>query len=433
MRLSPTSPVSGHGARVGRRTLLGGVAGCALTGMASTGLLSGCRSASSETPPTVVAATAITKVEVNACLASLSTALDQGRKADFLNALSGSDLKRFTPWFDSVRAIPMSMRTFAVESISPATQQWPLSVATVHANVGFAHLVTGVDQAPCMSLFTGTFVRGRPGGPVRVGRLDFTEDATDPWELAPQTVFTSQRAVLTGRAGDRQVGDWRSVLERAAAAAFTFVGATSVTRVLGTVGWNTRDKWWNEQNIYTITDKANVDVLGITTRVDVSSIDDLANSGSAGGAEFAGSRILLNPDMDVSQVGITFCHEALHAIAWSWGADERDLWVVEGFAEWGALRALDLTADDRLLQAVVEASPRLVEARFAQFDQVDPDVDIGICYAAAASVYRFIEKQRGRATAIAFAKAAYAGTTSPYPDRDALIAAWGGWVQTDAG
>ncbi len=131
--------------------------------------------------------------------------------------------------------------------------------------------------------------------------------------------------------------------------------------------------------------------------------------------------------LDPVAAQVVMTHEAVHALTGAVLAQGAPLWLVEGFADYVALREVDLPASRTAAQVIGQVKREGVPKRLPAETDFDPGAShLGTVYEAAWLVSVTLAAHRGEAALVAFYRAVLGGTGVP----TALRAGFG-WSEAD--
>lgn len=256
------------------------------------------------------------------------------------------------------------------------------------------HRIDGVDALSTLQPVTVELVRLRPGAPLTISSVGLDSDQTQPWERAAVHATSSAHTVLQFRAEDAD--DARAAaddIERGVARAYGDVPALDpMPRQSVLWGWT---EGGARPRLYG--GKAMSEAIGICQRV------------AAQEAKHT-SRITLMPNSDPAVVERTACHEAVHALAWTWGeGNEVGIPLLEGLATWAEYGFLD----GWRRWNTAPSKPLLDEVVDTQMWRKDFYAgNVGAHYVIAAMWFLWLESRLGREAVWAMARDAYARNES---------------------
>lgn len=153
-----------------------------------------------------------------------------------------------------------------------------------------------------------------------------------------------------------------------------------------------------------------VQIAAVTTRLDVAS------------ASPRDAVIVLNPavfaTMDERATQVVLSHEATHQLTGAVGT-KAETWVVEGFADYVALRGDTAPLETSAGQILAEVKAGRLPAQLpdsAAFDAAGHG--LGAVYESAWLAFRMLAEQQGNAKVVSFYQSVLAGTTVPAALRD---------------
>ena len=313
----PSARADHHPTKAGRTPRAAGLSsfltrvGSAAIGLGLVASLSGC---SADSTPTVAAPTAVDAADIAKDLGAALAAADSGRAS----ALAASEAPAVA---ERLAAMAANVGRLHLRGITVVPAQPPGPDGTVMFTVRWR--LPGVDPDPIPSLLTLRLVRGSDGPRIlTVG----SRGQTPLWLLEPVDVHRS-RAVVVIVGGSAVPG-----VERAPAVA----AVRTVRTVL--------PRWSGRLAVEVPADAESFDaVLGVprgeraADAAVTTTLGDPATSRS--------SRVVLNPDVfsTLTPLGrrVVLAHEATH-VAVDAAASSAPLWLVEGFADYVALRDVNV-------------------------------------------------------------------------------------------
>jgi hypothetical protein len=299
----------------------------------------------------------------------------------------------------------------------------------VYVDVSFDHRITNADIATVGEGYRWTVTRPAPGAPPRITAITgtpyegagyrYARDYPAPWDRSELTIARRPHVVVLA---EKQVADRAADLADASeAAAVADLGAYAGPRGTspGFVVVPVADRAAFYE-LYGGRADQHGDESGLTYALRTSPTGAITTQRTGRPAQFGGARIVVDitsgyfTSGDPERAGALLRHEMAHALITPLRSElagqNQPAWVVEGFADWLALRG----HRDHLDQDLTDASGYVRSGRFssalptdADLYQTDP-VGNAASYELAHLVLLRIEQTRGAAAVYQLVAAVYA-------------------------
>lgn len=383
-------------------------------------------------PPAIPPVGPITPAELEALTAARSRALADGDEAAFLAALDPATpglVDEQRRLFRNLRPIPFDEAVYRVDATHPADMADALIV-----DVSFDHRITNADTATVGEGYRWTVVRPGPGAAPRITSVTgtpyegagyrYARDYPAPWDRSELTVARRPHVVVLAEQGlaDRAepLADAAEAAAVADLAAYSGPSGTSPGFVLVPVA--DRHSFYE---LYGGRADQHGDESGLTYALRASAT--AGASSAVGPPQFGGARIVVDVNSgyfsDAETAGALLRHEMAHALITplrtELAGQNQPVWVVEGFADWLALRG----HRDHLDSELTEARTYVRSGRFggalptdADLYQADPVGNAASYELAHLAVLR-IEQIGGTAAVYRFVAAVYADPSPASVDK----------------
>ncbi|MFI6979814.1 hypothetical protein ACIBSV_14635 [Embleya sp. NPDC050154] len=235
---------------------------------------------------------------------------------------------------------------------------------TAYVDVSFDHRISAADTATVGEGYRWTVVRAEPGAPLVIEAVDgtpydgagyaYARDYPAPWDQADLTVVRRDHVVVladpTTAAGAEQLADDAEEAARADIETWADGGPPGTAPGFVIVPVADRDTFYR---LYGGRTGEHGEESGLTYA--------LRTIDPAGKGRFGGSRIVLDTTSgwftspNPRRLGELLRHEMAHALVTPLRTEvpnqDQPVWVVEGFADWLALRGRTLLGTDELYEA----------------------------------------------------------------------------------
>lgn len=309
-----------------------------------------------------------------------------------------------TPWraadasvFDNMRDVPLSTWT---QSIADGTKV----PGTYRVQLSFQ--LVGVDPKPVTATRYLSFVlddgkwlmsADADADSAAIGLATAAGPAPVPdfqlWDEGPVSVLRGSHWLVMGLGGADRIAPYMAVVNQAVAANGKVWSATG----------------WNGTAVVEVPQTGQQ--LGRLLKADPAEFYGVAavTSGELGKATAAApaSRVLVNPDVHMTTVGLTFVlgHELTHVQTRSWTTSTTPLWVSEGAADYtGHLASPTLTTANSLKELTAEVHAGVKPAALptdASFKTTDPAA-LSAAYQKSWLAWRLIGELYGQTKLVAF-------------------------------
>ncbi|MDI2126408.1 hypothetical protein [Yinghuangia seranimata] len=382
--------------------------------------------------------TGITPAQLDALAAARTHALAAGDEAAFTAALDPATpglVDEQRRLFRNLRPIPFDEAAYRVDSSRPV----PGAAGTLIVDVSFDHRITNADVATVGEGYRWTVTRPAPGAPLRISSITgtpyegagyrYARDYPAPWDRATLTVVRRPHTVVLA---DPQVADRaESLADAAEQAAVTdltgYAGPRGTSPGFVLVPVADRAAFYE---LYGGRADQHGDESGLTYALRTSPTGTTATQSAPGSTpQFGGARIVVDVTSgyftsgDPERAAVLLRHETAHALITPLRSElagqNQPVWLVEGFADWLALRP----HHGHLEGDLAEARTYVRSGRFpgtlptdADLYQADP-VGNAASYELAHLVLLRIEQTRGSAAVYRLVSAVYADPSPASVDR----------------
>ncbi|MGW0663803.1 hypothetical protein [Streptodolium elevatio] len=375
--------------------------------------------------PAPPAAAPVTPAELEALAAARSRALAEGDENAFLAALDPATpglVDEQRRLFRNLRPIPFDEAAYHVDATRPADMPDALIV-----DVSFDHRIANADTATVGEGYRWTVVRPAPGAQLRITSVTgtpyegagyrYARDYPAPWDRSELTVARRPHVVVLAEQGlaDRVEGLADAAEAAAVADLATYKGPKGTSPGFVLVPVADRHSFYE---LYGGRADQHGDESGLTYALRTS-----ATAGASpviGHPQFGGARIVVDVNSgyftsgDPEHAAALLRHEMAHALITplrtELAGQNQPVWIVEGFADWLALR----DHRDHLDAELTEARTYVVTGRFggalptdADLYQADPVGNAASYELAHLAVLR-IEQLGGTSAVYRFIAAVYA-------------------------
>ncbi|WP_436773658.1 hypothetical protein [Yinghuangia sp. YIM S09857] len=376
----------------------------------------------------------VTAAELEVLAAARSRALAEGDEDAFLAALDPATpglVEEQRRLFRNLRPIPFAEAEYRVDATRPADVPDALNV-----DVSFDHRIANADTATVGEGYRWTVVRPAPGAAPRITSVTgtpyegagyrYARDYPAPWDRSELTVARRAHVVVLAEQGlaDRAepLADAAEAAALADLAAYKGPKGTSPGFVLVPVA--DRHSFYE---LYGGRADQHGDESGLTYALRTSATGGA--SPATGHPQFGGARIVVDVNSgyftsgDPERAAALLRHEMAHALITplrtELAGQNQPVWVVEGFADWLALR----DHRDDLHAELTEARAYVLSGRFggalptdADLYQADPVGNAASYELAHLAVLR-IEHIGGTAAVYRFIAAVYADPSPSAVDK----------------
>ncbi|MGC0415080.1 hypothetical protein [Embleya sp. AB8] len=323
--------------------------------------------------------------------------------------------------FRNLGRITFDQLGYRVETVQTMPTADDRTVAYV--DVSFDHRVSGADTATVGEGYRWTVVRAGPGAPLRITAVDgtpydgagyaYARDYPAPWDHADLTVVRRDHVVVladpaTAPGADRLADDAEQAA-RADLDTWADGGPPGTAPGFVIVPVADRDTFYR---LYGGRTGDHGEESGLTYA--------LRTVGAGGKGRFGGSRIVLDTTSgwftspNPRRLGELLRHEMAHALVTPLRNEvpnqDQPVWVVEGFADWLALRGRTLLGTDELYEARTYLAANRFTGKLPTDNELYQADTVGnaAAYELAHLAIRRIEELGGTAAVYDFVTAVYA-------------------------
>jgi hypothetical protein len=324
--------------------------------------------------------------------------------------------------FRNLMHVPFDLAAYRVETVQtmPATDDRLIA----YVDVSFDHRITNADTATVGEGYRWTVLRATPGAPLRITAVDgtpydgagyaYARDYPAPWDNAELTVVRREHIlVLADPATTRGAEHLADAAEDAARDDIDMWadgGPTGTAPGFVIVPVADRNTFYR---LYGGRTGEHGEESGLTYA--------LRAGEPAAKGRFGGARIVLDTTSgwftspNPERLGELLRHEMAHALVTPLRTEvpnqDQPVWVVEGFADWFALRGDTLAGSDQLNEARTYVATNRFTGRLPTDDELYQADTVG-----NAAAYEFAHLAIRRIEAIGGPAAVYAFVTAVYAD-----------------
>ncbi|MCF2533736.1 hypothetical protein [Yinghuangia soli] len=381
------------------------------------------------TAPVSPTVAGLTSADLDSLAAARSRALQNRDEDAFVAALDPETpglVEEQRRLFRNLRPIPFREASYRVEAVHPAPGNGPPDA--LYVDVSFLHRIDNADTATVTEGYRWTVTRPRPGAAPRITGITgtpyegvgyrYARDYPAPWDRSELTVVIRPHVVLLA---EQQLAARADTLADAAEQAALadlreYTGARGTAPGFVVVPVADRGAFYD---LYGGRADQHGDESGLTYALRTATEPAPAGSptpkGNARGPQFGGARIVVDVNSgyftssDPDRAGALLRHEMAHALITplrtELAGQNQPVWIVEGFADWLALRshrghqAADLTEARAYVRSGRFSGTLPTDADLYQADPVGNAASYELAHLAllrieqtrgAAAVYRLV-------------------------------------------